>query len=58
VFDEAGRDRSPTVTAGASVEVREQVIPGFTQEPIRTEAYRAGFDAFWEIDVFGGCARQ
>jgi multidrug efflux system outer membrane protein len=53
VFDEAARDRYPTVTVGANVEVREQVIPGFTQEPIRTEAYRAGFDAFWEIDVFG-----
>jgi multidrug efflux system outer membrane protein len=53
VFDEAARDRYPTVTAGANVEVREQVIPGFTQSPIRTEAYRAGFDAFWEIDLFG-----
>lgn len=53
VFDDVKRDRYPTVTAGAAVEVREQVIPGFTEEPIRTEAYRAGFDAFWEIDVFG-----
>lgn len=53
MFDDVKRDRYPTVTVGASVEVREQVIPGFTQEPIRTEAYRAGFDAFWEVDVFG-----
>jgi multidrug efflux system outer membrane protein len=52
VFDEAARDQYPTVTVGASVEAREQVIPGFTSEPIRTQAYRAGFDAFWEIDLF------
>jgi multidrug efflux system outer membrane protein len=47
------RDRYPTVTADASVDRREQVIPGFTDEPIDTTTYRAGFDAFWEIDVFG-----
>ena len=27
--------------------------PGFTDEPIQTSTYRAGFDAFWEIDLFG-----
>jgi multidrug efflux system outer membrane protein len=52
-FDEVKRDRYPRVTAGASIDVREQVIPGFTEEPIRTETYAAGFDAFWEIDLFG-----
>ena len=29
-------DRFPTVTVGASVDRREQAIPGFTDEPIRT----------------------
>jgi multidrug efflux system outer membrane protein len=53
IFDDVKLDRYPTVTAGASAEVREQAIPGFTEEPIRTETYRAGFDAFWEIDLFG-----
>jgi multidrug efflux system outer membrane protein len=53
VFDDVKRDRYPTVTAEASVDRREQVIPGFTDEPIDTTTYRAGFDAFWEIDVFG-----
>jgi multidrug efflux system outer membrane protein len=53
VFDETKRDRYPKVTVGAYVDQREQVIPGFTDEPIRTSTYRAGFDAFWEIDLFG-----
>jgi outer membrane protein, multidrug efflux system len=53
LFDDVKRDRYPTVTADASVDRREQVIPGFTDEPIDTTTYRAGFDAFWEIDVFG-----
>jgi multidrug efflux system outer membrane protein len=53
LFDDVKRDRYPTVTTDASVDRREQVIPGFTDEPIKTSTYRAGFDAFWEIDVFG-----
>ena len=28
-------------------------MPGFTDEPMRSTTYRAGFDAFWEIDLFG-----
>ena len=28
-------------------------MPGFTDAPIDTTTYRAGFDAFWEIDLFG-----
>jgi multidrug efflux system outer membrane protein len=53
VFDETSRDRYPKVTAGASVDKREQALPGFFDEPIRTTTYSAGFDAFWEIDLFG-----
>ena len=53
VFDDVKRDRYPIVTAGASADRREQVVPGFTDEPIQTSTYRAGFDAFWEIDLFG-----
>src|SRR5205814_1189751 len=30
-----------------------QVIPGFTDKPIETSTFRAGFDAFWELDFFG-----
>jgi len=53
VFDDVARDRFPIVTVGGDIDRREQVIPGFTEQPIRTSTYRAGFDAFWEIDLFG-----
>ena len=44
MFDDVERDRYPTVAAGASVDGREQAIPGFTDEPIRTSTLsrRAG----------------
>jgi multidrug efflux system outer membrane protein len=46
-------DRFPTGGVGASVDARDQAIPGFTNEPVRTTTYRAGLDAFWELDLFG-----
>ena len=52
-FSEIKRDRYPRVTVGASVDRREQAAPGFSDEPIDTTTYQAGFDAFWEIDLFG-----
>ena len=33
IFDDVALDRYPTVTAGASVDRREQAIPGFSDEP-------------------------
>ena len=53
VFDESRRDQYPKVTAGAYVDVRDQVQPGFTDEPVRINTYRAGLDASWELDLFG-----
>jgi multidrug efflux system outer membrane protein len=53
VFDETGRARYPTVTVGASVDRREQAAPGLSDAPVDTTTYRAGFDAYWEIDLFG-----
>jgi outer membrane protein, multidrug efflux system len=53
VFDETRRAQYPTVTAGASVDRREQAVPGVSDEPVDTTTYRAGFDAYWEIDLFG-----
>ena len=54
IFADVSRDRYPVAGVGASVDVREQSIPGFTSEPIRTNTFRLGLDAFWEIDIFGG----
>ena len=57
-FDETRRDRFPTAAAGALVERRDQSIPGFSEEPRAVTTYRAGFDAFWEIDLFGRVRSQ
>jgi multidrug efflux system outer membrane protein len=53
IFDDVARDRFPIVGVGASVDRREQALPGFSDEPVTTTTYRVGFDAFWEIDLFG-----
>lgn len=57
-FDEVERDRYPEVTAGGSVDRRRQTFPGFSDEPRVVSTYRAGFDAFWELDVFGRIRSQ
>lgn len=51
----------PTVTAGASAERsepsgRDPFIP--PDAAARTDTYRAGFDAAWEIDLFGSLRNQ
>jgi multidrug efflux system outer membrane protein len=53
MFDDVDRDRFPIVTVGGSADRREQSFPGFTEGRVRTSTYRAGFDVFWEADVFG-----
>ncbi|MGH9160770.1 MAG: efflux transporter outer membrane subunit [Vicinamibacteraceae bacterium] len=58
IFDDTALDRYPTVTAGASVDRREQALPGFTDERVDTTTYQAGFDAFWEIDLVGRVRSQ
>jgi multidrug efflux system outer membrane protein len=58
VFDETARDRFPAVVAGASAERRDQAVPGFVDEPQGLTVYRAGFDAFWELDLFGRVRSQ
>ncbi|HEX7155374.1 MAG TPA: efflux transporter outer membrane subunit [Thermoanaerobaculia bacterium] len=44
-------DRFPIVTAGAAVDRREQF-------QTTSSTYRAGFDAFWELDLFGRVRSQ
>jgi len=53
IFDDVGFDRWPTVTVDGSIDKRKEVVPGFFDEPVQISTYRAGFDAFWEVDVFG-----
>ena len=54
IFRDVELDQFPVASVGASVDVREQAIPGFTTEPLRTNTYRTGLVAFWELDLFGG----
>jgi multidrug efflux system outer membrane protein len=57
-FDDVHLDRYPTATVGAIADRRSETIPGFTSEPVTVSTYRAGFDAFWELDIFGRVRNQ
>lgn len=54
IFRDVELDQFPSGGVGVSVDRRQQVIPGFSEEARRTTTYRGGFDAFWEVDLFGG----
>ena len=58
IFDDVQRDRYPTATVGAVADRRSEAIPGFVNEPLTVSTYRIGFDAFWELDVFGRVRNQ
>lgn len=53
IFRDESLDRLPVVTAAGAYDRRKAQQPGFSEQPIRTETYDLGFDAFWEIDLFG-----
>jgi multidrug efflux system outer membrane protein len=48
----------PTIDAGASYSRSREQQPGFSDQRSTVTAYQAGFDASWEIDVFGGVRRS
>jgi len=63
LFRDERLDRLPTVTAGASATVGESPLlpaaqPGFTGPRTRVENARVGFDAAWELDLFGRVRRS
>jgi multidrug efflux system outer membrane protein len=53
VFDERKLDRFPTVPVAASYQYSKQQIPGFGDQRRTINTFSAGFDAFWEADLFG-----
>ncbi len=53
VFDERKLDRFPTVPVVASYQHSKEQIPGFGDQRRRINTFSAGFDAFWEADLFG-----
>ncbi|MGH8573135.1 MAG: efflux transporter outer membrane subunit, partial [Gammaproteobacteria bacterium] len=61
LWDETAFDRYPTVTAEAAYSNEQQSTAaqqGFPGEDRGREIYNAGFDAFWEIDLFGRVRRS
>jgi outer membrane protein, multidrug efflux system len=56
---EAQFDLAPTVTAsGGYTKQRFPAVDSPTGEPLTEGFYDAGFDAFWELDFFGGVRRN
>ncbi|HUO81882.1 MAG TPA: efflux transporter outer membrane subunit [Gammaproteobacteria bacterium] len=54
LFRESRLDYAPAVTTRAAYEKRDAQLPGFgADERIATETYELGFDAAWELDLFG-----
>ena len=53
IYDERKLDRYPTVPATASYQYSKQQIPGFSDQRRTINTFTAGFDAFWELDLFG-----
>ncbi|MBA2076958.1 RND transporter [Rhodanobacter sp. PCA2] len=48
----------PNVQAGVSYTRSREQTPGLSDQRNTVTAYQAGFDASWEIDVFGGVRRS
>ena len=48
----------PDIQAGASYTRSREQQPGFSDQRSTVTAYQAGFDASWEIDLFGGVRRS
>ncbi len=53
----AGADLGPAVDAAASYRRSRTPLSGDSGEAVTTNLYRMGFDAGWEIDLFGGSRR-
>ena len=52
-YDERKLDRFPTVPAVVSYQHSKENIPGFGDQRRTINNFTAGFDAFWEADLFG-----
>ena len=58
VFDESSFDRGPHVQSGASYASARQQVAGTGSERVDVESAQIGFDARWEIDLFGHVRRS
>lgn len=48
----------PTIDTNLDYERSRGQQPGFTEDRTTVTSYRAGFDASWELDLFGGVRRS
>ena len=53
LFDDRKLDQFPRVTSDAGYSRAREQQPGFTASPVTVEQADIGFDATWEIDLFG-----
>lgn len=53
IYDERKLDRYPTVPVDASYTYSKEQVPGFVDQRVVINTFHSGFDAFWELDVFG-----
>ncbi|RUL63372.1 TolC family protein [Dyella dinghuensis] len=54
----AKSDQLPTIDTDVAYSRAIEQQPGFTTQRIPIKTYEAGFDASWEIDLFGGVRRN
>jgi multidrug efflux system outer membrane protein len=54
----AQSQQAPDVQAQTSYTRSREQEPGFTSTPETVTTYQAGFDASWELDLFGGVRRS
>jgi outer membrane protein, multidrug efflux system len=57
LFADAKLDRFPRVTTDASYSRSDAQVPGFSSSRVNVESADIGFDAAWEIDLFGHVQR-
>jgi outer membrane protein, multidrug efflux system len=57
-FTEANLDFAPHLPIQAGYSRAKEQEPGFTSERLDIDSYTAGFDASWEIDLFGHVRRS
>ena len=53
LFADARLDQLPRVTASATYAASDQQQPGSGGQRVHGETYQSGFDASWELDLFG-----
>lgn len=54
----AKADQWPTINTGVDYSKSLAQQPGFTTQRVPVQTYQAGFDASWELDLFGGVRRS